>query len=307
VTSYNSTANVINYAFQVKDANTDGHYSPDEYYPPAPFGTILEGGQDLLAEAKDNYIQGLESAVEAWDLVLERALNAPTESTNEILALASDGDRATVLETQKKRYNDFASKFDDAIDVALDGKGSPVEIKAAPAVLFKNVLGDVRSLLPCVDTMGSLIPCGESGEIWPNPKFSGLFPDGLQDDSTAIRMGKIKGKAVNSNSILYDSGSIAYPTGKSDISETGEFLLSGVEFNELIGLPVTLTPKEGEPWKGVLHSMNEYIYTMPEILVSPMGTGGLVVPGLGGTAIPGDGSNTQTDSTGGLPAITSES
>jgi hypothetical protein len=238
---------------------------------------------------------------------LERALNAPTESTNEILALASDGDRATVLETQKKRYNDFASKFDDAIDVVLDGKGSPVEIKAAPAVLFKNVLGDVRSLLPCVDTMGSLIPCGESGEIWPNPKFSGLFPDGLQDDSTAIRMGKIKGKAVNSNSILYDSGSIAYPTGKSDISETGEFLLSGVEFNELIGLPVTLTPKEGEPWKGVLHSMNEYIYTMPEILVSPMGTGGLVVPGLGGTAIPGDGSNTQTDSTGGLPAITSES
>jgi len=295
VASYNTTLSVVNYSHQLKDANADGHYSADEYYPATPFGTILEGGQDLLTEAKDNYTQGLESAVEAWDLVLERALNAPTESTNEMLALAGGGDGPTALETQKKLYNDFATNFEDALNVELDAKGGPTEVKVAPGVLFQNVLGDVRALLPCVDTMGSLIPCAESAEIWPNPTFAGLFPDGLKDDSTVIRVGKIKGKAANSSFILYEGGKITYPAGESDISENGEFLLATVEFNELIGLPITLTPKSGEPWKGTLHSMNEYIYTMPEILVPQTGMGGMI-PGLGGTGAPGGGGgNTGTN------------
>jgi hypothetical protein len=301
VTSYDYTWTYVTYIYPIEDADTNGYYSAEEYYPLLPFGTILEDGADMLVDARDSYLQGLEDVVESWDLILERAFQAPNESVNEILSLPVGGLGSAVLDDQKKLYDDFATRFNDTLEMALDGRGGSVEVKVTPSALFQDSIGDVRAILPCVDTMGNLIPCEDAAEIWPDATFAGLFPEGLTDDSTVIRMGKVKGKAASSDYLLYEEGTISYPGGESKISENGEFLLAGVEFNELIGLQITLTPKEGEPWDGSIHSMWEYVYTMPELVKptgGPGGMEGLVPPGLGGTSTPGGGRGPGTETDG---------
>ncbi len=302
VTTYNSTMNYVSYTYPAEDTNNDGKYSSDEYYPMTPFGTIIDEAQSVMQDAQDKFLQGLDDASSAWDLILERAYQETNESTNELLALPTGGVHSAILDAQKELYDNFSNKFNDSLQLALKGKGGKVEVKVAPSVIFSDKLGDVRAVLPCIDMMGSLVPCDEAlQDIWPMPDFGGLFPDGLEDDSTVIRMGKVRGLAMDNNYMLYEGGAISYAGGQSEISETGEFLLSGVEFNELIGLQITLTPPEGEPWEGSIHSMVENIYTLPQLpnpASIPGGGGEVRIPGLGGTVIPGEGgTSTETPTT----------
>lgn len=293
VSAYNMDNGFMYYYNQAEDIDTDGLIRPDEYYPLEPFGLILEDdGEDILSEARDYYIEGLEEAEDAWELVLERAFNAGSETENEMLAISSGGVEAALLEDRKNLYREFASRFYDDLEVDLDSMGSVIEVKVNPSVLFDGSIGDVRALLPCLDASGLLVSCEDSEEIWPDKTFGGLFPDGLDDDATVKRGGKVTGKVSDAGYFLLEEGTISYPGGESEVTKDGDFLLAGVEFNELIGLPVTVKPEGGDPWEGVMHSMMENIITV--ILIprtgGALGVTGIdgmpVLPGVGGTGYP---------------------
>jgi hypothetical protein len=174
-------------SFEIKgDVNQDGYIEPDEYLPPKPYYTLVSGGAQNLALAKQHFI----TVVEKLDTGLIITLNEPVDYY-ELLPVNSDPEFKTWLQSLQK--SDESLDLEDLKGLTngvytMDLSKEPFflqgqVIRAEPMKFFDNPK-DLRDYLPA-------IKISDQTMAYPNdPSLGGNIPDEDLADVLNFALGK---------------------------------------------------------------------------------------------------------------------
>ncbi len=174
------------------DTNADGMLSPNEYLPPAPFGTLHGYGALYMADALDAYRDAVERAIVAADTIPDD----PTDLLNMFfsgnLALATS-EEPTPLDVFKLILAHFDALLDGVQTLVLqywnEGDETPQEMNFRVDITqaYVNPVNDIRSLLPTVpltDLEYIIAVSTQNGDgvgldwnLFPDLTFNGILPD----------------------------------------------------------------------------------------------------------------------------------
>lgn len=204
----------ITYNAKIADPNNDGILTPDEYFPPSPFGTLKSSGTTYLSSAQTDVASGLTLIKEAVDTVL--AESTPTGGgitltsqqiadanhykhfLSELVTSFSGTSTSTtipdVTECWQKSGNYYYAKTFNDSSYNSSSYSCVFSVTKRPYITANVKLSNLFSP---ISEWKSLSPTFTKGtDTWvisslPESTLNGIFPDGFQkswfDETTANR------------------------------------------------------------------------------------------------------------------------
>jgi hypothetical protein len=230
---------------QPEDKNTDNILSPDEYYPEAPFGEMIDKGNDTLTAAQSLISDGCGLIVNNLDKFYKDERLA-SFTGNIVMPVNHDQFLLDELASERDYYSDFQVFLTTGTGkrevTTLSGK-SKVDVQVI------NIFGEkapksVKALLPNLDAKTFDPVKTPEGNNFPDPTWGGIFVENFDDFSAFKTKQDVNGRLSYQDKGLKDV-TITTQGGKSGKSnDKGEFTIKDVEMNELIGVKVSCTAKD---------------------------------------------------------------
>ena len=183
------------------DSNQDGFLTPNEYFPPQPFGTIKPNGATELGTARERYLDAIARAKAALNSIpddptdllnilfvaLDDQLGyiivvqvAPPENTVEMLVLVLDHFEALLTGEQTLEL-EYWKEGD---------RHATMPFRVNLSRMFLSPVADFRSLAPKLTIVALAVnhQNGDNGaeygvtlgfQDFPDPTFNGMFPDAI--------------------------------------------------------------------------------------------------------------------------------
>ncbi|MCD6218152.1 hypothetical protein J7L05_09905 [bacterium] len=284
------------------DGDSDNVLTPSEYYPGAPYGELIEKGNENLAQAGSLLDSGLEILVNNFDTLYNDDRLADFRG-NLLVPINVDHLLVDLISEERDRYSDYQVIL-SAGHGDLDFKTPATDVKARINISYlfgARAPASVRLLLPNLDAKTYEPVLTAESNIFPDPTWGGVFPDGFDNFDVFLSRGDISGVLTDQGTGIKDI-SIAISDSKSTkTNEKGVFTLKDIQMNELVGITVKVTSSEFPiPIDAQLRSF--WVLADKQVL-SNMMTPSMPAEGMmetmGGVYTTGDGMLNATGSTGG--------
>jgi hypothetical protein len=244
------------------DKNTDNKLSPDEYLPPAPFGTLKAGGEDVLSAQLPIFLQSLSGLNNTIRPLLTGAqqVQAGDAEPKRLFYLSSFHANFVLIEQWVDSLRDMADKSTSGTTIKLDSAAGVTEAVAVYDALFTSPMADVRTPLPTYDAFTFEPVLDEDGKWSSDPTFGGFFSEGLQDIGTYLKLGRLTCSVYDAQMAKAKGDKLVVALKDGEVGENGLVSIDNTTVNELIGTQFqAMGPDGSELGNGVLKSLSEVI------------------------------------------------
>ncbi|MFH1676648.1 MAG: hypothetical protein ABIC40_06440, partial [bacterium] len=263
VLAYNHQATLWFPTVNVEDTNGDNVFSPDEYLPPAPFGTIDDAGKKSLAALQPDFVTNLNDLSTLMDKVIDAAkdVKAGDPEKKEIFYLSGFRRNFVLIEQWKDLIKDIATNSTTGMPTKLAGENGITEATVVFDSLFSNPVEDIRIPLPSFNSTDRTVIADETGKWSTDNTFGGFFKDGLDTTETYIQTGRLMCWVFDNKMGKAAQRKIEFSGSDYKTNETGMLAIDNAKVNELIGTPYSVPGKDKpeEVKTGVLRSLGEII------------------------------------------------
>jgi len=290
VEAYNSDVPYFLTSSEIEDKNTDNILSPDEYLPPAPFGTLTEEGKDELGAMLSEFIVTLSGLSNDMQPLLSaaREFQAGDPEPKELFFLSSFQRNFIMIETWTQLLQDISEKSSNGMAIKLAGGDGIEEVVALYDALFLTPLEDVRGPLPSYSLDTKEVVTDAEGNFSSDATFGGFFPEKLLSAGSYITSGKFR--SIIFNETMGRAAGSVFQMGdqQAEADEHGLVTVANAAINELIGTDYTVSNEAGEQVKsGSMRTTYELIplFSVEEIalILNPVKQG---IAGEGSTGTP---------------------
>jgi hypothetical protein len=262
VEAYDTTVAYALPTIAPEDKNTDNKLSPDEYFPPAPFGTLKDGGGDVLSAQLPIFLQSLSGLNNTIRPLLNSAqqVQAGDPEPKELFYLSSFHSNFVLIEQWVDLLRDVGDKSSSGTTIKLDSSAGVSEVVAIYDALFNTPLADIRTPLPTYDAVTFEPVLDEQGDWSSDPTFGGFFTEGLTDAQTYIESGRLSCTVYDAQMAKAKGDKLVVGLKDAEVGENGVVTIDNVTVNELVGTQYQVTSGDGaELGKGVVKSLSEVI------------------------------------------------
>lgn len=243
--AYNSTAASWVLFTPPADANADNVLSPSEYYPAAPYGELVEKGDEVLTDAFGKISDGLGLLTKNLDLMYNDERLADFKG-NILIPINLDNLLLDNVADQRDAFSNFqviltAGKGDLSFNSPFGEISAEVNI----ANLFNEEASvSVAKLLPDLDAATYDVVISTNNSNFPDPTWGGVFPKEFDDFDVFRKRGNIEGSLTYQGTGIKDVTIAISPEKSVKTNEKGKFTFTEIDLNELVGIKVTVTSKD---------------------------------------------------------------
>ena len=299
--AYRSAYNASNSAGVIfappSDGDSDNVLTPSEYYPGAPYGELIEKGDENLAQAGNLLDSGLEILVNNFDILYNDDKLADFRG-NLLVPVNIDHLLIDLVSEERDRYSDLQVII-SAGHGDLNFKTPATDVKARIDISYlfsARAPASVKLLLPNLDAKTYQPVLTAESNIFPDPTWGGLFKEGFDNFDVFLSRGDITGVLTDQGAGIKDINIAISDAKSTKTNEKGAFSLKDVEMNELVGITVKVTSSEFPiPVDAQLRSF--WILADKQVLSNMMAPSGTMET-LGGVHANGEGMLNATGSTG---------
>jgi hypothetical protein len=286
-----------------KDANNDNVLSPDEYLPPAPFGTLKAENKDALASQLPTFLQSLNGLSNTMKPLLDvaRQVQAGDPEKKEIFYLSSFHRNFVLIDQWVTLLRDIADSSTTGTSIKLDSGSGMTEIVAVFDSLFNSPIEDIRLPLPKYNALARDLVLDANGKWSSDPTFGGLFPDGLTDAQTYTKSGRLTCVVYDAQMAKATGDKLTVGLSNADVNDKGLAVIENASVDELVGTPFDVADSTGAKLNsGVVKTLYDVIPLFDTSILSAiftptlgglmtnMGANGVVTTGpMGSGAAPG--------------------
>ncbi len=299
--AYRSAYNASNSAGIIfappSDGDSDNILTPSEYYPGAPYGELIEKGDENLAQAGNLLDSGLEILVNNFDILYNDDKLADFRG-NLLFPLNIDHLLIDLISEERDRYSDYQVILSSGHgDLSFKTPATDVKARVDISYLFgARAPASVKLLLPNLDAKTYEPILTAESNIFPDPSWGGLFTNGFDNFDVFLSKGDITGVLTDQGVGIKDINIAINDSKSTKTNEKGAFSLKDVEINELVGITVKITSSEFPiPVEAQIRSF--WVLADKQVLSNMMIPSGSMET-MGGIHQTGDGMINPTGSTG---------